>query len=372
MASIYRGLKAKGFGMRLWPARYPRKDKMHLYEDLAPMLRADLEGNPALSESDATDLGGAPTDPERFTDVDLMERESGWGRAGFQLQFMLDTSLADAERYPLKTRDLIVMDTARDVAPVRVAWGSGPELVIKDLDNVGFDGDRLFRPFYKADEFQPFSGSIMEIDPSGQGRDETAYVVLKFLNGLITVRKWGAFPDHSEETMEGLAAIAKAEEVNLIRVEGNFGDGMFSRLLIPHLRRIDYNVPVEDHKVHGKKEDRIIANLRPVLQQHRLIVDAEVIRQDLEARHTLGLERSGLYQLTHITSARGALRKDDRIDCLSNGVSYWTEYMAADAAEAERKLEIKRRQEFERKLFGTAVFGTKPRPHAQRGRGRRR
>lgn len=375
MASIYRGLPAKGFGMRLWPARYPLPEKMHLYEHLAPILKADLERDPSLAKSDATDLGGQPTDPARFTEIDLMERETGWGRAGFQLQFMLDTSLADAERYPLKTRDLILMDTARDMAPVNVAWGSAPELVVKELENVGFDGDRFFRPFYKSSDFAPYSGSLLEIDPSGGGRDETAYVVTKFLNGLVYVRRWGAFPDHSEETMAGLAEIAKEEKVNLIRVEGNFGDGMFSRLLLPHLRRIDYLVAVEDHKVTGKKEDRIIANLRPVLQQHRLVVDAELIREDLRAREDplRGLERSGLYQLTHLSAARGSLRKDDRIDALSNAVAYWTAFMAADAAEAEKKREEQRRRDFEKKLFGTAVFGTpRPRPHAQRGRGRGR
>lgn len=373
MASIYRGLAAKGFGMRLWPARYPRPDKMHLYEHLSPLLKEDLEKDPTLTHSDATDLGGQPTDPERFTEIDLLERETGWGRAGFQLQFMLDTSLADAERYPLKTRDLIVMNTAKDVAPVRVAWGSSPELQIKEMDNVGFDGDRLFRPFYKSDEFVSYTGSLLEIDPSGGGRDETSFVVTKFLNGIIYVRRWGAFPDHSEDTMAGLAEIAKAEQVNLVRVEGNFGDGMFSRLLLPHLRRIDYNVPVEDHKVSGKKEDRIIGNLRPVLQQHRLVLDAEVAREDLKARETgLGLERSGLFQLTHLTSARGSLRKDDRVDALSNAVAYWAVYMASDAAEAEKKRAEKARRDFEKALFGTAVFGTKPRPHAQRGRGRRR
>lgn len=372
MASIYRGLKAKGFAMRLWPARYPRADKLHLYEDLAPLLKADLERDPALGLSDATDLGGQPTDPERFSELDLLERETGWGRAGFQLQFMLDTSLADAERYPLKTRDLIIMNTTRDLAPVRVAWGSSPELQVKDLDNVGFDGDRLFRPFYRAEEFQPYTGSVLEIDPSGQGRDETAYCVTKFLNGTIYVRRWGAFPDHSEETMAGLAEIAKAEGVNLIRVEGNFGDGMFSRLLMPHLRRIEYLVSVEDHKVHGKKEDRIIANLRPVMQQHRMVLDEELAREDLKAAISGSMEKSGLYQMTHLTAARGALKFDDRIDCLSNAVSYWTEHMAADAAEAEKRLEEQHRREFEKKLFGTAVFGHNRRPHAQRGRGRRR
>ena len=54
---------------------------------------------------DAT-IVGEPTDPNRFSDFDLLEREASYGRSGFALQFMLDTRLSDAERYPLKVSDL--------------------------------------------------------------------------------------------------------------------------------------------------------------------------------------------------------------------------------------------------------------------------
>ena len=48
-----------------------------------------------------SELMGQPTDPKRFSDSDLLERELSYGRSGFSLQFMLDTSLSDANRYPL-------------------------------------------------------------------------------------------------------------------------------------------------------------------------------------------------------------------------------------------------------------------------------
>lgn len=383
MASIYRTLRNKGYGMRLWPARYPTKEKLHLYEDtLAPILKEDIAQDPALMTPAATTLGGAPTDPARFTELDLMEREVEWGVGGFQLQFMLDTSLVDADRFPLKTRDLIVMDTARDVAPARVAWGSSPEQQIKDLDNIGFDGDRLFRPIYKSDEWIPYTGSLLEIDPSGTGQDETAYAVTKFLNGHVYLRQWGGMVDgHSDATLQRLAEIAKEEGVNLIRIEANFGDGMFSRLLEPHLRRIGYKVAIEDHKVHGKKEERIISTVRPALQAHRIVIDTSLVRKDLEEARSVGnegagasrAERAGLYQLTHMSSAKGALRKDDRIDVLSNSLAYWAQYMNADAEEAERRMEQKAQADFEKAIFGSAIFpihgARTPRP---RGRGRRR
>lgn len=377
MQSIYRRLRQKGYAMRLWPARYPTREKAHLYEDtLAPMLKRDLEANPELAKATASTLGGAPTDPERFSELDLMERETEYGPAGFQLQFLLDTSLSDAERFPLKTRDLIVMDVPQDVAPARVVWGSGPDLVLKDLDNVGFDGDRLHRPMYRSDDFLPWGGSVMDIDPSGRGADETAYVVTKFLNGLVYITAWGGFRDgHSEATLASLARIARTQNVNLVRVEGNFGDGMFSRLLEPHLRRAGHIVPIEDHKVTGQKEHRIMGLVRPVLQQHRLVIDTSVARNDLVAARsgsaeTPTAEYSSLYQLTHLTEARGSLKHDDRMDVLAHALAYWSGYLNADAEEAERKIREREEAKFRADLVNSAIFGSNRRRAVARGRGR--
>lgn len=381
MASIYRRLRAKGYGMRIWPARYPLEGKLPLYEDtLAPMLKEDLRSDPGLMKPVGSTLGGASTDPERFTELDLQEREAEYLAAGFQLQFMLDTSLADSDRYPLKTRDLIITDVALDMAPRRIAWGGSPELVHKDLDNIGFDGDRLHRPAYKSDEWVPFTGSVMDIDPSGRGSDETAYVVTKFLNGMVFIRRWGGMKDgHSEATLRLLAGIAKEEKVNLVRVEGNFGDGMFSRLLEPHLRAVDYKVAIEDHKVTGQKEQRIMGLVRPALQSHRLVIDTSVVRSDLAlakgpllSKDETSAVYSGLHQLTHLTEARGALRHDDRLDVLAHALAYWSGFMNADAKEAEEKAEAKLTREFERALWATSVLPTAPQRHRQRGRGRRR
>ena len=382
MQSIYRKLRSKGYAMRVWPARYPLKERAHVYEDaLAPMLQDDLEADPTLQEPRfGSQLGGAPTDT-RFPVPELIEREIEKREAGFLLQFMLDTSLSDAERFPLKTADLVVMDTSRDLAPQRVAWGSGPDQVLK-IDNVGFDGDRLHRPIYVSGKWDAFTGSTMEIDPSGRGDDETAYVVTKFLNGLVYVRRWGGFRDgHSDETLGALAEIAKEERVNLIRVEDDFGDGMFGQLLLPHLARVKYRVPVEGFKApRMMKESRIMNQIRAPLKQHRIVIDTQVIRDDIEQykrASTLTREEgrssqaeySGLYQLTHLTEARGALRHDDRVEVLANAMGYWAQYLNADAEEAERAAEEKAVKEYEEMLWRTAVG--KPWPtEKKRGAGR--
>jgi len=388
MQSIYRKLREKGYGMRLWPARYPLKTKMEFYEDaLAPLLKEDLEENPELAEPRyGSSLGGAPVDRERFSEEDLMEREAEWRKAGFTLQFMLDPRLADAERYPLKTRDLIVMDLAQDLVPIHVVWGSGPKQLLRDLDNVGFDGDRFYRPMHVADDWKPYTGSIMEIDPSGVGTDETAYAVTSFHGGRIYLRRWGGFKEgHSEPTLKALAAIAVNEKVPLVRVEGNFGDGMFARLLETELRRAGYKGSVETHKVAGAKEARIVGHLQPVLENHRLVVDTKVVQADLKEYAALAgqkigkfaaLEYSGLYQLTHMANQRGALRKDDRVDVLANAAAYWSDYMALDTQAAEAKEQQKANDEFAAVVRRTQVGATgyfKPNRMGgrRRGRGRR-
>ncbi len=108
--SIYNKLPERGYDIRVWPARYPKDAKQRaMYGDrLAPIIALAFDANPALAWT--------PTDPIRFNEADLQEREASYGRSGFALQFMLDTTLSDAERYPLKLADFIVMDIDREVA----------------------------------------------------------------------------------------------------------------------------------------------------------------------------------------------------------------------------------------------------------------
>ena len=79
---------------------------------------------------------------------DLEERKLSYGRSGYSLQFMLNPRLSDEDRYPLKINDLIVMDIDKDVAPEKIVWASSPDLAFDNsLPNVGFNGDRFYRPF---------------------------------------------------------------------------------------------------------------------------------------------------------------------------------------------------------------------------------
>jgi hypothetical protein len=236
------------------------------------------------------------------------------------------------------------------MAPVRVAWAAGPDQVIKDqsLPNVGFDGDRLHRPMFVSPDFADFTGAVMHIDPSGRGADETTYCVTKFLNGVIYVRRWGGLQDgYSPATLDALAEIARDEKVGLVVPEDNFGDGMFGRLLEPVLKR-KYRCAIEGVKVTGQKEVRILSVLEPIMGQHRLAIDTAVLRQDLAMQDPV---KRGLYQLTHITRSRGALKHDDRVDVLAQACAYWTQYLNRDQVAAEEEWKRKQDEEFDRQFF---------------------
>ena len=347
--SIYNQLPARGYEIRIWPARYP-KDRKHFNQysgRLAPFIADHFEANPGCAWQ--------PVEPTRFHEDDLLRREASYGRGGFLLQFMLDTTLSDAERYPLKLSDLIVMDVDREAAPIRIMWASGKEQVIDDIPAVGFTGDRLHRPMYLAKEVEEYTGSVMSVDPSGRGGDETGYTVTKLLRGMVFLRRAGGLKGgYDDEALEQIAHVARAEKVKMILVESNFGDGMFIKLLEPVLRRI-YPCAVEETRSVGQKERRIIDTLEPVLNQHRLIVDAALMRADQKCEPKFQL----FHQLTRITRDRGALRHDDRLDALAMAVAYWSEYLNRDISREEDK-RMEELMELEYAKFAESVFGQRP------------
>lgn len=334
--SLYGILESRGYKTRIWPARYTTGieldddgDEVIKYGgNLAPMIRDAANANPELI--------GTSTEPTRFTDEDLAEREASYGRSGFALQFMLDTSLSDSHRYPLKIKDLMVMDLDKKIAPVQLTYGSGHEQVIEGIPNVGLNGDRLVLPMYTSDAHVPYQGAVMHIDPSGRGNDECAYAVTKMLNGLIFITAWGGIrgSGYDETTLTALALVAKVEGVNEIFTESNFGDGMFNALFSPVLARL-YPCTLDEFLAKGQKELRIIEKLEPAMNQHRVVIDKSVAAHNSTVDESGSAVRCGLYQLAHITKDRGSLKHDDRIDVLAQSVGYWRDQLEMDNRNSE-------------------------------------
>ena len=315
--SIYNGFREDGYVTRIFPARYP--EETSIYEGcLAPYMVEAMERNPEII--------GTTTEP-RFTEEDLIMRENRYGRSGFKLQFMLDTTLSDAEKYPLKLKDLIVTDLDATEGPSSITWSSQGSHEIQEIPNVGFRGDKLHRPNTQASDTKKYEGIVLAVDPSGTGTDETGWCVVAHLLGRLYVLDFGGFRGgYNDKNLMFLAKKAKEFKVHDIYVEQNFGDGMYRALLAPIVNSI-YPCNIEEVRVNTQKEVRIIDTLEPIMNQHRLVFNYSSTASDINycLKDPNNMMYGLMFQLSHITRDRQSLRHDDRLDVLALAVSYWLE-----------------------------------------------
>ena len=330
--TIYRRLAERNYRPFVWPSRYPRPDKLSKYEGiLAPEIQEDL------------DMGAeewAPTD-DRFTDEDLIEREASMGRSNFMLQFQLDTTLSDAQKFPLKMADLIVTSVNPTTAPENVIWCSDPSKVIRDAPTVGLPGDYFYSPMQLVGEWSSYDETICSVDPSGRGTDETAAAFLSQRNGLIYLHEMSAYRDgYSDSTLLDILAKCRTYGVTSLVIETNFGDGIVGELFKKHLINTKQNIDIEEVRANVRKEDRIIDSLEPVLNQHRLIIDRGVIDWDYASNKDSPAEERLLYmlfyQMSRMCRDKRAVKHDDRLDCLAQGVKYFTDALSISAQDQIR------------------------------------
>ena len=243
------------------------------------------------------------------------------------------------------------MNTNPKVAPEKIVWASSPELKHEELPCVGLHGDAYYRPMQIQGDWLDYQGSVLAIDPSGRGSNESAYAVVKMFNGnLYLTNSGGLVGGYTDKTLQRLADIAKQEEVNLILIEENYGGGMFTKLLMPFVTRT-YPVTIEEIRHTENKEKRIIDTLEPLMQQHRLIVNANVVQSDYQSTQELYQSEKALryqlfYQMSRIGRDRGSLAEDDRLDVLAMACRYWVEQLARDqeTAHIQRREELLQRE----------------------------
>jgi hypothetical protein len=137
----------------------------------------------------------------------------------------------------------------------------------------------------------------------------------------------------------------KKFNVTKLVIETNFGDGMVAELFRKHLQQTKQAIDIEEVRANVRKEDRIIDTLEPVLNQHRLIVDRSVVEWDYNSNKDAPPEDRLLYmlfyQMSRMCREKGAVKHDDRLDSLAQGVKYFIDAMGISAYEAvkERKRE---------------------------------
>lgn len=319
--SIYKTLEERGYSIVKYPARIPN-DPSNQNLFIQTLVR---EGSKP----------GDSVDPIRFDENDFLERELSIGKSTFALQFLLDTTLSDQNKFPLRLSDLIICDADPELAPEKIFWSNDLRYQLeKEIPSIGLRGDRFYS--YESTEGQkvPYTASVMSIDPSGRGADATGYAVCKTLNGYAWLLDAGGLNGgYDNHNLEQLAKIAATFGVQEVVIESNFGDGMFARLFEPVLRKINPKARISEVRSVVQKEKRIIDSLEPLLNRHKLVVAKSLVRKDYFNCTNSDEEktnRSLFFQMTRLTKERGCLQHDDIIDALAIAVQALNEFYSVD------------------------------------------
>lgn len=323
--SLYNELQNRGYRTNIWTVLYPEspEEREHYGDRLAPIIANRYDTEPQR-------WSGRPTDPKRFNEEEIIKRRLSYGKAGFALQFMLNTNLSDYERYPLKVSDLIVSSLDKKSSSLKWNWTNERMYRIDDVPNLALKGDYFYEPLSRSEQVAEYTGSVLAIDASGRGKDETAYAIIKYLNGYLFALDVGAFKGngYSDNVLSQLANKAKSFDVNVVLIESNFGNGMFTQLFTPYLTKT-HPCAIEEVRNFKQKEQRIIDTLEPVMAQHKLIIHKDIIKNDYQANEKT-LNYSLFYQMTRISRDKGSLAHDDRLDALTMGVEHFVDIMNRD------------------------------------------
>ena len=336
LESIYNSLAARGVAIRIWPGRYPTEKQRAFYRgNLAPLIARRLDADPSLAAGGGL-LGdqGQPIDPVILDEEKLQKKELDQGEAYFQLQHMLNTTLSDAMRFPLKPEKLVVLRPAGDLFPIHVVRGMG-DTHLRDF-TVADHAFRIMAPHEISHDTAKLMSTWAYVDPAAGGAngDETAYAIGGYLNGNIFLLSAGGLPGgYDEEKMIELAKRLSRFKIDGVIIEKNMGYGAFRALFTPVLRRY-IQCQIEDDLVTGQKEARIINTLAPIMGRGALIVSEDVIDEDRRCCEThipsLRQTYSLFYQLAKMVQVSGALVHDDRADALEGLCRFFQEALAKD------------------------------------------
>lgn len=353
--SIYNTLPGRGFAVRIWPGRYPTIAEVPNYgPHLAPSIRNRMEADVSLQfgGGPAGDAG-QPTDPVMMDEEKLQRKLLDRGAASFQLNYMLNTRLMDAGRFPLKTENIILMPgSPTDTVPSVVHRGMGASAQ-RVMQSSGTGYTFALPEIPEGTERIKFEGIHMQVDPAGGGAngDENGFAVTGYANGTIYLLAVGGVRGGYEaEQMDALAAVAEKFKPNIVSIEKNYGYGAFAKVWLPVLHKRWQGSILEPY-VGGQKEKRIIGTLEPVIGRGALVVFESAIEMDhdlTEAYNQSGKRSvySVLHQLTKLQNVRKCLKHDDRLDAVEGSVSYWVAKLTIDQHRREQQAEARAYQEW--------------------------
>ena len=309
--SVYWKMKATGnYNLFRVPAEYPDVLNEDGMDSLAPFLLEHLREN--------EELVGLPTYPERFSAEDLAVAKAK-SPATYARQMLLDPSIADESKYPLKLRDFIVMDLNPLTGPRRVMWGNANPRT--DIDSPGKGKDMFYGPNFVDWEPTPYEHSVIGIDSAGNGPDEVGFCVGKKITGQVFITAAGGIDGgYDEPTLKRLAKIIIEQGVKEIRLEKTMVDEQYGMHLTRVLGSMGISLPIKFVPAVGQKEIRMLSRIEPALAQHKIIVDTKVARDSI----LMG-------QISDLTEERGALIHDDRVNALDICLSAFEQDFLIDA-----------------------------------------
>lgn len=344
--SIYRELPSRGYEARIWTARYVSEEEEKQYKGLlAPIIVNRMAKDHTLRTGGGLDGNqGKVVDTELFDENLLVKKELDFGTDYFQLQMQLNTSLNDEQLFPLKLKNLMVMSFDTERAPVEVYWSSSKKnrfthkLLSEDYE--------LYSPSYVSETFDRYQYKALFVDTAGGGAnaDETVAIVGYVLNGTIFIAEMIAMDAGKlDENYLTVTKLAFKHKVNSVVVEKNFGYGAFAHALRPvmisYFKNNGVNIvpsviePMASTQMN--KERRICDTLVPFINNHRIVFSEDIIDYDLTSVLKYGYEKQKSYSLLHqisrLTREKGALKHDDRVDCLAGLCSQFVQFLSVDS-----------------------------------------
>ena len=343
--SIYKTLGARGFEVRVWPGRVPTEEEELRYGNtLAPFVLDMIQNGAARTGYGLDGSKGEVTDPGRYTEDDLVEKELQFGPEGFQLQYMLDTTLVDAMRTRIKLSDAIIAGLGTDAAPDTLYYQAAPQHRLQSVPDP-IKTEVLYRVAGSGEILLPYQHKLMVVDPAGCGGDEVAFACGGALNSYMHLFGVGGLQGGlTEDNCTTILDLADEFGIKHIVVEANMGHGTASMLLMQAAAKLKRSVGVTDLYAKGQKERRIIDTLGPVFRRHKFVLHERALEMDTEYCRKYPREKQSLYsaffQLAGITYDRGSLAKDDRADAIAHLVNELRGYLTIDEdKEAEKRKE---------------------------------
>ena len=368
--SVYNDLPSRGFDVRIWPGRFPSiKTQNDVYGPaLAPSLVKMMEQNPDLRSGHGLDgTMGACTDPGMMSEETLNAKFVDQGPAYFSLQFMLNTSLMDQDKHPLKLKDIQFYDLSTDHCPGAFYWGTDPSCRLDHHSGSGICKEFIYQAMQVSPEFFPYSTRLISIDPAGAGQknDETGVAIVFECNGFILgMHVTGVQGGTTVESLNEVVALIKKFKCNEALVERNFGDGAYAEALRGALLQAganpddpyDYLCDIQEVWSTGQKELRIADNLDPVLGTHKLVLNKSIIEHDVLSTQKYPVSQRSCYQLlfqiAKLTRDRGSLIHDDRLEALAQGVRHLTTRISINAEKEILKKKQQQLTEMQRDPYG--------------------